>query len=55
MDRSSEQKINKEALALSLLDQVNLIDIYKPMGPKKKSKRKSKNILRQMKMKTQRR
>ena len=44
MDRSSEQKINKEALALSLLDQVNLIDIYKPMGPKNKNQRGNQKI-----------
>ena len=35
MDRSSEQKINKETLALSMLNQMNLIDIYKPMGQQK--------------------
>ena len=35
MNIPSEQKINKETPALSLLDQVNLIDIYKPMGQQK--------------------
>ena len=49
MGRSSKQKINKETLALSILDQMNLIDIYRANGSTKKSKRKSKNTLRQMK------
>ena len=35
MDIPSEQKINKETLALSMLNQMNLIDIYKPMGQQK--------------------
>ena len=35
MDRSSKQKINKETQALNdTIDQINLIDIYRPFHPK---------------------
>ena len=35
MDRSSKQKINKETQALNdTLDQIDLIDIYRPFHPK---------------------
>ena len=37
MDRSSEMKINKETQALNdMLDQMNLIDIYRTFDPKSK-------------------
>ena len=42
MDRSSKQKINKETEALNdTLDQIDLIDIYRPFHPKTAEDRKS--------------